>query len=126
MNRLRSLNPAALISASLAVIAIVTSRATPIRAETPPPAEAVRLRPESLPRTLHPLSARTSDEAVAADLATIDAWQRQLDTLPGAFKDVWRWASAKAWLDAARIEYEDNDRTGFPQAAFTRAVSLVA
>src|SRR5439155_6130115 len=37
-----------------------------------------------------------------------------------------RTAAARAWLEVARAEYTDNDRTGFPQAAFVRAVSLVA
>lgn len=79
-----------------------------------------------LPRALHRLSGQTSDEVIAADLAAIDAWGTALDTLAGAAKDSWRTASARAWLSVARTEYLDNDRTGFPQAAFERAVSLVA
>ncbi len=78
-----------------------------------------------LPRALHSLAAQTSDEAVTGDLAAMDAWQARLDSLPGATTDLWRAAAARAWLNVARAEYQDGDATGFPQAAFTRAVSLV-
>ena len=78
-----------------------------------------------LPHALAPLSAQTSDEVIARDLGAIDGWERVLATLPGARNDPWRSASARAWLRAAREEYEDNDRQGFPQAAFAQAVTLI-
>src|SRR5205823_1877231 len=78
-----------------------------------------------LPGALHPLAAQTSDEAIRSDLAAIDGWHAKVDTLPGSPKDLWRAAAARAWLTVARAEYLDDDRTGFPQAAFARAVALI-
>ena len=89
-------------------------------------AAALPAAADRLPRALHDLAHQTSDAAVDQDLAAIDAWQARLDSLPGASGDLWRTATARAWLQVARVEYQDLDRTGFPQAAFTRAVSLVA
>jgi outer membrane protein OmpA-like peptidoglycan-associated protein len=79
----------------------------------------------SLGRTLHPLSRQTTDQAIASDLALFDAWRAKLDALPGAVRDPWRREAAIAWLEVARQEYGDNDRTGFPQTALARAIALV-
>jgi outer membrane protein OmpA-like peptidoglycan-associated protein len=83
------------------------------------------LRAAALGHTLHPLAHQTSDAVIAGDLALIDAWRARLDSLPGTAQDPWRAAAARGWLEAARQEYLDNDRTGFPQAAFERAVAMV-
>ena len=105
----------------------------PKPAPKPKPAAAAvqvvpaELRPAAtLTRTLSPLPAQTTDAGIARDLDAIDAWQAKLANLPGASDDVWRAAAAKAWLEAARVEYTDNDLHGFPQAAFERAVALVS
>ncbi len=74
---------------------------------------------------LAPLSAQTSDAVIARDLAALDAWSAKLDSMPGAADDPWRSTAARRWLEAARTEYTDNDRHGFPQAAFERAVTLI-
>ena len=84
------------------------------------------VRKGPLPRTLTPLRRQTSDRAIAGDLDAIDAWQARLDSLPGAGADVWRAAGAKAWLNAAQVEYTDNDRQGFASAAFERGVALIS
>ena len=86
---------------------------------------AARLDAAPLGRVLHPLSAQTTDQAIASDLALLDAWQAKLDGLTGADQDLWRRYAARDWLDLARHEYQDNDRTGFPQAALTRAITLI-
>ncbi len=74
---------------------------------------------------LAPLSAQTNDAVIARDLAALDAWSAKLDSMPGAADDPWRSTAARRWLEAARSEYTDNDRQGFPQAAFERAVTLI-
>jgi len=98
---------------------------TPLQAVVPAPAlPAGRVVP--LERRLSPLDEQTSDPVIERDLDALDGWQARLDSLPGAGQDVWRAASARAWLEAARVEYTDNDRQGFPQAAFERAVALIS
>jgi outer membrane protein OmpA-like peptidoglycan-associated protein len=93
------------------------------------PAAPVAPRPARatvLPRTLSPLGKHTSDETIARDLWALEAWRTKLDALPRVGEDVWRAAAAKAWLEAARVEYTDDDRQGFPQAAFEQAVALIS
>jgi len=113
MTRRRRAGPLAAAMAALLLAAVPAA----VRAES---------APSGLPRTLTPLPAQTSDEVIARDLAAIDGWQAKLDSLPAATADEWRTAAAKAWLEAARIEYSDDDRTGFPQAAFEHAVRLIS
>ena len=88
------------------------------------PERTVRSGP--LPRTLSELREQTTDSRIAADLDAIDGWAAKASALPGATADAWRAAAAKAWLEAAEAEYTDNDRQGFPQACFERAVALVS
>ena len=98
---------------------------SPLVREPVAPKGVKAIRKGPLPRTLSPLSRQTSDRAIAGDLDAIDAWQAKLDSLPGAGDDVWRAAGAKEWLNAARVEYTDNDRQGFAAAAFERGVALI-
>ena len=80
----------------------------------------------ALPDTLHPLRQRTSDEVIAADLGAIDGARAALAAAVqqhGA--QPWRQAFADAWLDAARTEYTDDDRTGFAEGAYRRALAIV-
>lgn len=86
---------------------------------------AAPARAETLARSIHALTRQSSDETIAADLALMDAWRTRLDSLADARLDPWRMYAARAWLDAAGAEYVDNDRTGFPQAAFVRAVAMI-
>ena len=90
------------------------------------PVRAKVVRKGPLPRTLTPLRRQTSDRVIAGDLDAIDEWQAKLDSLPGAGADVWRAAGARAWLNAAQVEYTDNDRQGFAGAAFERGVALIS
>src|SRR5439155_8220703 len=68
--------------------------------------------------------ARTPDQVIASDLALMEGCRARLESLPGAAHDPWRRYAAIAWLEAAREEYLDNDRTGFPENAFARAARL--
>jgi hypothetical protein len=70
------------------------------------------------------LAQQTSDEIIARDHATMDALEAKLASLPDTAADAWRTSAARAWIAAARHEYDDHDPTGFPQAAFDRAAVL--
>ncbi len=89
------------------------------RAAAPEGASAVA------PTALTPLGHRMTDEAIARDLAAIDAWQARLAGLPGTPQDPWRAEAARGWLDVARVEYTDNDETGFAEGAFALGTSLI-
>lgn len=72
---------------------------------------------------LTPLRERTSDQAIAADLAKLETLSSRLKAAPAA--DAWRVARADALIGAARTEYLDNDRTGFDVAAYEAAKRAV-
>lgn len=81
---------------------------------------------DGLPATLHAPGARMSDEVIAADLAAIDGCRAALATaVQEKGPQPWRQAFAAAWLDAARTEYTDHDRTGFAEGAYQRALAIV-
>jgi outer membrane protein OmpA-like peptidoglycan-associated protein len=109
------------VAIALVVAGPAAAKHRPKRASAPAAAHAIG----GLPTSLTPLERHTTDRVIARDLDAIDAWQAKVATLPGAGADVWRAAAARAWLDAARVEYTDNDQQGFPQAAFERAVGLI-
>lgn len=80
----------------------------------------------ALPDTLHPLHQRMSDEVIAADLGAIDGARTALQAAVQVHgPQPWRQAFAEAWLDAARTEYTDDDRTGFAEGAYRRALAIV-
>lgn len=80
-----------------------------------------------LPASLHKPEQRMTDEVIASDLAAIDgcrtALQIEMQRNPN---QAWRQAFANAWLDAARTEYTDHDRTGFAEGAYQRAVAILS
>ncbi len=79
---------------------------------------AARANAPATAAPLTPLARRVTDEAIATDLANLDAWQRRLDALATRADDPWRVTAARRWLDIARIEYTDDDDSGFAAAAF--------
>ena len=79
-------------------------------------------------RTISPLAARTSDEAIARDAATMNALQQQLyaarrdkPALPQ-----YPFEKAQRWLSLAREAYEGNSPGSLPNDAFAEAQQLVA
>ena len=71
---------------------------------------------------LTPLRQRSSDEVVSRDLGRMVALGNRLDASGSG--DLWRRVRARELLAAARIEYMDNDRTGFDAAAYAEALAL--
>lgn len=86
------------------------------------PAAGARL-PSAAPLT--PVSARITDEAIARDLATIAAHERQVLTLasaaPGSPSRFRLARRALQYLALARAAYERNDRSTFPDDALAWA-----
>ncbi len=72
---------------------------------------------------LAPLRQRTTDAIVARDLGHIEALTSQLAATRA--DDTWRIERAKALLEAAGREYQENDRTGFDAAAYAEARAMV-
>jgi len=112
----------------------------PKKQKTPKPAPVVKaapsvavlapvaltgLQPGDKQLGLAPLAAQLTDEIIERDYAAMDALEAHLASLAGAEADPWRATAARSWIDAARHEYQDQDPTGFPQAAFARAAGLV-
>lgn len=90
------------------------------------PVTAFAAASDALPATLHPLAQRTSDETIASDLAAIAGCRTALQAaVQAGGPQPWRQAFAEAWLDAARNEYTDDDRTGFAEGAYQRALAIV-
>ena len=90
------------------------------------PVPAFAAPSDGLPATLHAPAQRLTDEAIAADLAAIDGCRAALQTVvQQKGPQPWRQAFATAWLDAARTEYTDHDRTGFAEGAYQRALAIV-
>ncbi len=79
--------------------------------------------------TLATPDARISDRVVGADLAVLDQWEARLRALEAGDQvtpaERYRVARARALLDIARQEYEENDRTPFPAALVVEVADLV-
>jgi outer membrane protein OmpA-like peptidoglycan-associated protein len=76
---------------------------------------------------MHPERDRISDEVIAEDLRTIDALESRLIALNASGVPVgsYHLSKAQAWIDFARYEYTENDRTGIIEAALAQAGHLV-
>jgi|GEM_PF-643897 len=73
--------------------------------------------------TLQPAPARLSDETIREDLQTLNRLQDRLRQLNegGMAQTAYPLAKAQCWLDTARSQYQENDRSGYVQAALTEA-----
>ena len=72
---------------------------------------------------LYAQQARITDEAIRSDLAVLQALQGRLDKVKA--KSAYHGAKAATWLDFARDEYHENDRTGVIEAATAEAAQLI-
>ncbi len=89
------------------------------RAEASPPDTSSAL----LSAGIHVADERITDEAIATDLSTVDAWRRRVAALPDSVDRYLR-TKADAWLVLARNRYVEGDRTGDADSALARAVAL--
>ncbi len=75
---------------------------------------------------LNPQQARISDERILSDRRTIDAIQQRLRKLneAGIPQNSYPLAKAQCWLDTAKSQYHENDRTGYIEESLTEAVKI--
>ena len=75
---------------------------------------------------LNPQQARISDERILSDRRTIDAVQVRLRKLneAGIPQNSYSLAKAQCWLDTAKSQYHENDRTGYIEESLTEAVKI--
>ncbi len=75
---------------------------------------------------LNPQQARITDERILSDRRTIDAVQLRLRKLneAGIPQNSYPLAKAQCWLDTAKSQYHENDRTGYIEESLTEAIKI--
>lgn len=75
---------------------------------------------------LNPQQARISDERILSDRKTLEAVQLRLRKLneAGIAQNSYPLAKAQCWLDTAKSQYYENDRTGYIEESLTEAVKI--
>ena len=76
---------------------------------------------------LNPQQARMTDESILSDRRTLEAVQLRLRRLneAGIPQNSYPLAKAQCWLDTAKSQYHENDRTGYIEESMTEAVKIV-
>lgn len=82
--------------------------------------------PASAP-ALNPQAARTTDSRILADRQTLEAVQQRLRRLneAGVSQNNYPLAKAQCWLDTAKTQYHENDRTGYIEQSLTESVKII-
>ncbi|RZJ02798.1 MAG: hypothetical protein EOO54_26160 [Haliea sp.] len=75
---------------------------------------------------LYPEQARITDERILADRETLDGVQQRLRKLneAGIAQNSYSLAKAQCWLDTAKMQYHENDRTGYIEEALSESVRI--
>ena len=75
---------------------------------------------------LNPQQARITDERILSDRRTLEAVQLRLRKLSeaGVPQNSYSLAKAQCWLDTAKSQYHENDRTGYIEESLTEAVKI--
>lgn len=75
---------------------------------------------------LVPAQARITDESILSDRRTIEGVQQRLRKLneAGIPQNSYALAKAQCWLDTAKSQYHENDRTGYIEESLTEAVKI--
>ncbi len=75
---------------------------------------------------LTPQQLRITDERIIQDRQTIDGVQQRLRKLneAGIPQNSYSLAKAQCWLDSAKSQYHENDRTGYVEESLTEAVKI--
>ncbi|WP_439115618.1 OmpA family protein [Hydrogenophaga sp.] len=76
---------------------------------------------------LAPQAARITDERILGDRKTIEVVQQRLRALneAGVLQNNYALAKAQCWLDTAKTQYHENDRTGYVEASLLESVKIV-
>jgi OmpA-OmpF porin, OOP family len=74
-----------------------------------------------------PQQQRITEEAVLADRKTIEALQQRLRKLneSGVAQNNFPLAKAQCWLDTAKNQYHENDRTGYIEESLTESQKII-
>ncbi len=100
-------------------VAIVGCSSSAIKTEAP--------GPQSLNTGVTPQAARITDERILADRKSIDALQQRLRKLneAGIVQSNYPLAKAQCWLDTAKTQYHENDRTGYIEESLTESSRII-
>jgi OmpA-OmpF porin, OOP family len=82
--------------------------------------------PASQASGLNAQQARITDERILSDRRTLEAVQLRLRKLneAGVPQNNYSLAKAQCWLDTAKSQYHENDRTGYIEESLTEAVKI--
>jgi OmpA-OmpF porin, OOP family len=102
----------------LCLLALAGCGSTALKNEAPGPA--------AQSTGLNPQQTRVSDERILSDRRTIEAVQLRLRKLneSGVAQNSYPLAKAQCWLDTAKSQYHENDRTGYIEESLTEAVKI--
>lgn len=77
--------------------------------------------------TLNPQSSRITDGRILADRQTLESVQQRLRLLNegGVPLSNYPLAKAQCWLDTAKSQYHENDRTGYIEASLAESITIV-
>lgn len=83
--------------------------------------------PEAQKTGLVPQAARITDEKILGDRKTIEAVQQRLRVLntSGIPQNNYSLAKAQCWLDTAKTQYHENDRTGYVEESLHESIKIV-
>lgn len=76
---------------------------------------------------LVPQAARITDERILGDRKTLEAVQQRLRALneAGVPQSNYSLAKAQCWLDTAKTQYHENDRTGYVEESLHESIKIV-
>lgn len=79
------------------------------------------------PAPLAPQAERITDGRILGDRQTLEAVQQRLRVLneKGVAQNHYPLAKAQCWLDSAKTQYHENDRTGYVDEALAESVKIV-
>ncbi|MDP2263477.1 MAG: OmpA family protein [Hydrogenophaga sp.] len=82
--------------------------------------------PSSTKAGLSPQGARITDERILGDRQTLEAVQQRLRALneAGVPQSNYALAKAQCWLDTAKTQYHENDRTGYVAESLAESVRI--
>ena len=108
-----------LLSISLAALALLGCASSTTKSEGP--------GPSSLATGLVAAPARVTDERILGDRQTIEALQQRVRKLneSGIPQNNYPLAKAQCWLDTARSQYHENDRTGYVEESLTESSRII-
>jgi OmpA-OmpF porin, OOP family len=100
-------------------LALIGCAQNAIKNETPGPG--------SQATGLNPQQQRITEEKVLADRKTIEALQQRLRKLneSGVAQNNYSLAKAQCWLDTAKTQYHENDRTGYIEESMTESQKII-